>query len=100
MPLSATIRQDITDNKFNMRLIFDWDKMTYAVQFNSMSLSVNRSEEKRFTSFEDAFRCFKYNCMWYGVPTPADVTEEEFLGVPEGFLFPKVKAPVFKREVR
>lgn len=100
MPLSTTIRQDKTDIPFNMQLVFDRERNRYVVQFNSMSRLTDHSEEKSFSSFGAALTCYVNNCVYHHVPAPARITEEEFLGVPEGFLFPKVKAPVFKREVR
>lgn len=88
MPLSTIIRQFNTDVPFKMEVYFDKQKDTYVLSFTSMRDSVRHGEEHAYTTFEEAQDRFISNCRYYHVPVPVKQTEEEFLGIHKGTLYP------------
>ena len=88
MPLSTTINQPGTGVPYCMELYFDIPKDTFVLSFASMRPGINHQEERNCKTWTEAFSRFTANCRWYGIPEPAYISEEEFLGVPRGTLYP------------
>lgn len=88
MPLSTVIRQNTTDIRYHMQLVFDKNRSVYVLQFLNMGLYGTPSESHEYQSFGEALSRYRSNCRAYHVPEPSSITEEEFLGIPRGVLAP------------
>ena len=75
---------------YRMSVIFDKKKGTYALQFNS--LSNNTGAYVPGLSFMEARERFINNCRFYGISQDVidhvPFTEEQFLGITPGLLYP------------
>ena len=76
-------------NEYRMSIIFDKTTQTYFLVFSSTK--DNHGEQYTCSSYSDAVKKFYDNCRFYGVREVPRVplTEEEFLGVKPGQLWPK-----------
>lgn len=90
MPLSAVIRQGNTDIPYHMQVVYNKNNGRWILQFSCMVPNHVYGEEHAVTSFAEALRRFNSNCRYYGLPEQY-CTEEEFLGVKEGVLFPRTR---------
>lgn len=79
---------------YRMSIIYDKTTHTYALVFSSMR--DNHGEQNTCASYADAVKRFYDNCRWYGLHEVPRVplTEEEFLGVAPGQLWPTQKKEV------
>lgn len=76
---------------YRMSIIFDKTTQTYLLVFNSMH--DNKGEQYICKSYADAVERFVNNCRWYGMRgSPVILSEEQFLGVEPGTLWPKEAA--------
>lgn len=73
-------------SEFTMAIVYDKKSAQYKLQFTSTR--DNRSQEYTCSSYVDAVQRFSKNCRFYGVPVPVPPTEEEFLGLEPGTLYP------------
>lgn len=74
---------------YEMELVRDTEKDKYVVQFTSRDTRAPGIERHEFTQYSDAWNCFARNMHYYNDVVPAPVSEEQFLGLPKGFLYPK-----------
>ena len=74
---------------YEMELVRDTEKDKYVVQFTSCDTRVSNYERHEFDQYCDAWDCFARNMHYYNDVVPAPVSEEQFLGLPKGFLYPK-----------
>ena len=76
-------------NEYRMSIIFDKTTQTYFLVFSSTK--DNHGEQYTCASYADAVKRFYDNCRFYGVREVPRVplTEEEFLGIKPGQLWPK-----------
>lgn len=79
-------------NTYHMSIIFDKTTQSYLLVFSSTK--DNHGEQYTCESFSDALNRFNNNCRFYGVPEAAPLTEEEFLGINPGAIWPTPKKEV------
>ena len=78
---------------FRMSIIFDKTTQTYILVFSS--IKDNKGQQYTCASYADAVKRFLNNCRFYGVKdAPVPLTEEEFLGIEPGALWPTQKKEV------
>ena len=78
---------------YRMSIIFDKTTQSYLLVFSSMR--DNHGEQYTCKSYADAVQRFINNCRWHGVKgDPVILTEEQFLGVDPGALWPQPKKEV------
>lgn len=78
---------------YRMSIIFDKSTQTYLLVFSSMR--DNHGEQYTCKSYADAVNRFINNCRWYGLRgDPVILTEEQFLGIEPGALWPTQKKEV------
>ena len=78
---------------YRMSIIFDKTTQSYLLVFSSMR--DNHGEQYTCKSYADAVQRFINNCRWYGMKgDPVPPTEEQFLGVDPGVLWPQPKKEV------
>ena len=81
------------NNDYRMSVIYDKTTNTYYLIFSSVKN--NHGQQYTCKSYSDAVKRFINNCRFYGVPTPrVPLTEEEFLGIEPGALWPTTKKEV------
>lgn len=85
--MHAVIKQFGTDYPYKMEVFYHPKKGLYILSFACMKHGINKGEEHACSSFEDALRRFNSNCRYYGIPEQY-LTEEEFLGLKNGTLYP------------
>lgn len=88
--LNTEIRQFNTDYLFRMQVIYDTRSDRWILSFACMHPGHNRGEEHACKSFMDALERFNKNCRYYGVPEQY-CTEEQFLGLKKGTLYPSAR---------
>lgn len=89
--MNAVISKNGVD--YRMSIIFDKSTQTYLLVFSSMH--DNKGEQYTCASYADAVKRFINNCRWYGMRgDPVILTEEEFLGIEPGALWPTQKKEV------
>lgn len=82
---------------YRMSIIFDKTTQTYLLVFNSMR--DNRGEQYTCESYADAVERFVNNCRWYGMHgSPVVLSEEQFLGVEPGTLWPQSNNRAARKE--
>jgi hypothetical protein len=74
---------------YEMELVRDTEKDKYVVQFTSRDARAPGLERHEFNQYCDAWNCFARNMHYYNDVVPAPISEEQFLGLPKGFLYPK-----------
>jgi hypothetical protein len=74
---------------YEMELVRDTEKGKYVVQFTSCDARAPGIERHEFDQYSDAWNCFARNMHYYNDVVPVPVSEEQFLGLPKGFLYPK-----------
>lgn len=80
-------------HEYRMSIIFDKTTQTYLLVFSSMR--DNKGEQYTCASYADAVKRFTANCRFYGIRGDiVTLTEEEFLGVTPGALWPTAKKEV------
>lgn len=78
---------------YRMLIIFDKSTQTYLLVFSS--LHDNKGEQYTCESYADAVKRFVNNCRFYGIRGDiVTLTEEEFLGIEPGQLWPTTKKEV------
>lgn len=83
---------------YRMSIIFDKSTQTYLLVFSS--LRDNHGEQYTCESYADAVKRFVNNCRWYGLHgDPVLLTEEQFLGVNPGAIWPQPNPQPLKQEV-
>lgn len=76
--------------EYRMSIIYDKTTQTYFLVFSSVK--DNHGEQYACTSYGDAVNRFTNNCRFYGAKLPYHMlTEEEFLGVKPGQVWPQSK---------
>lgn len=70
-----------------LRLERDAIQNRYMVSFTSTSRRCPRVEEHPFKQYDDAFHCYAANVHAYNNIRLEPVSEEQFLGLPEGYLY-------------
>lgn len=70
-----------------MSLIRDTQAAKYKVVFAGVRATDNIDEEHSFEQYSDAWNCFARNMHYYNNVTPVPMPEEQFLGLPRGFLY-------------
>ena len=84
---------------YRMSIIFDKTTQSYLLVFSSMR--DNHGEQYTCKSYADAVNRFVNNCRWYGMKgDPVILTEEQFLGVDPGTLWPQPKKEVTYAKTR
>lgn len=84
---------------YRMSIIFDKSTQTYLLVFSSMR--DNHGEQYTCASYADAVNRFVNNCRFYGAEIPrVPLTEEQFLGLNPGALWPTPKQEVVYAENR
>ena len=79
---------NIHGTDYRMSIIFDKTTQTYILVFSSTR--DNHGAQYTCSSYADAVRRFEQNRLFYGDRTPIHIlSEEEFLGVKPGQLWPK-----------
>lgn len=74
--------------EYRMSIIYDKTTHCYILVFSSVKN--NHGEQYTCSSYSDAVTRFEQNRRFYGDRTPIHIpTEEEFLGVEPGQLWPK-----------
>lgn len=74
--------------EYRMSIIFDKTTQSYLLVFSS--LKDNKGEQYTCASYADAVKRFVNNCRFYGLRgEPVVLTEEEFLGIEPGALWPQ-----------
>jgi hypothetical protein len=78
------------NNQYRMSIIYDKTVRSYILVFSS--IKDNKGEQYTCASYADAVKRFYDNCRFYGVREVPRVplTEEEFLGLNPGTLYPSV----------
>lgn len=76
---------------YTMSLIRDSENNEYVFQFASQHRFVNRTETHRFKDYTTAWEHYASNMHYYNNVRLAPLTEEEFLGLPRGYLYGGVK---------
>ena len=92
MPVSTIIRQSRTDRPYRMEVFYNTSDNRWVLSFTSMDPRYIHETETVCKSFGEVMEKYRANCRYYGVPEPARITEEEFLGFEPGFLFGKKEA--------
>ena len=78
---------------YRMSIVFDKTTQSYLLVFSSMR--DNHGEQHTCKSYADAVQRFVNNYRWYGMKgDPVILTEEQFLGVEPGALWPAQKKEV------
>lgn len=98
MPISTTIHQFNTDDPYRMEIIYDRTDNSWYLRFTCLVPYSYKEEIRKCSSFSDAVRRFNSNCRYYHVPEITPCTEEEFLGVPTGTIFPAAKLTNHKQD--
>lgn len=82
------------NNQYRMSIIYDKTVRSYILVFSS--IKDNKGEQYTCASYADAVKRFYDNCRFYGVRNVPRVplTEEEFLGLNPGTLYPSTKKEV------
>lgn len=81
------------NNDYRMSVIYDKTTRTYILVFSSVKN--NHGEQYTCASYADAVKRFIDNCRFYGAEIPrVPLTEEEFLGLNPGTLYPSTKKEV------
>ena len=91
MPVSTIIRQFESDRPYRMEVFYNTNSGKWILSFTSMDPRFIHEAETTCKSFGEVMEKYRSNCRYYGVPEPARITEEEFLGLPAGFLYGRVK---------
>lgn len=77
---------------YRMSIIFDKTTQTYYLVFSSTR--DNHGEQYACSCYSDAVKRFEQNCLFYGVrELPYMLTEEEFLGIKPGQVWPQSEQP-------
>ena len=76
---------------YTMSLTRDAENNEYVFTFRSQHRFVNRTEIHRFKEYTTAWEHYARNCHYYNNVTLEPLTEEQFLGLPPGFLHGEVK---------
>lgn len=92
MPVSTIIHQDRTDRPYKMEVLYNTISEKWILSFTSMDPRFLHESETVCKSFGEVMEKYRSNCRYYGVPEPARITEEEFLGLPVGLLYGKKEA--------
>lgn len=81
-------------NEYRMSIIYDKTTNVYYLVFSSVKN--NHGEQYTCASYADAVKRFYDNCRFYGLHEIPHVplTEEEFLGIQPGQLWPQPKKEV------
>lgn len=88
--LNTEIRQFNTNYLFRMQVVYNTKSDCWVLSFASMCPRHSREEEHICKSFMDALERFNKNCRYYGVPEQY-CTEEQFLGLKKGTLYPSAR---------
>ena len=82
------------NDQYRMSIIYDKTTHVYILIFSSVK--DNKGEQYTCASYADAVKRFYDNCRFYGVRKVPRVplTEEEFLGLNPGTLYPSTKKEV------
>lgn len=91
MPVSTIIRQFSTDRPYRMEVFYNTNSGKWILSFTSMDSRHIHEVETVCESFGEVMGKYRSNCRYYGVPEPSRITEEEFLGLPAGFLYGKTR---------
>lgn len=91
MPVSTIIHQFSTDCPYRMEVFYNTVSKKWVLSFTSMDPRHIHETETVCESFDAVMEKYRSNCRYYGIPEPARITEEEFLGLPTGFLYDRVK---------
>lgn len=83
----------ITNNGINytMSLTRDAENNEYVFAFMSQARFHQRSEVHRFKEYTTAWEHYARNCHYYNNVILEPLTEEQFLGLPPGFLHGEAK---------
>lgn len=92
MPVSTIIHQFNTDRPYKMEVFYNTISEKWILSFTSMDPRFLHETETVCKSFGEVMEKYRSNCRYYGVPEPARITEEEFLGLPVGLLYGKKEA--------
>ena len=85
----------ISKNGHDYRMSIVFDKTTQSDLLVFSSMRDNHGEQHTCTSYADAVQRFVNNCLWYGMKgDPVILTEEQFLGIEPGALWPQSKKEV------
>lgn len=85
--LNTTIKQSRTDYLYRMKVYYNSNTGSWVLAFTCMQPGHSGGEEHGYSTFKEALKHFNSNCRFYGVPEQ-HCTEEEFLGLPAGTLYP------------
>ena len=91
MAVSTIIRQFESNRPYRMEVFYNTLSGKWVLSFTSMDPRHIHETETVCESFGAVMEKYRSNCRYYGVPEPARITEEEFLGLPTGFLYGRVK---------
>lgn len=84
MIMSERIRT-FDDALYNMVLYRAREQDAYILLFSSVN-PFRKDEQHTYKNYKDAFKAFQSNYHYYTGKRIADVSEEQFLGLKEGFL--------------
>lgn len=91
MAVSTIIHQFKSDRPYKMEVFYNTVSGRWILSFTSMDPRYIHEAETVCKSFGEVMEKYRSNCRYYGVPEPARITEEEFLGLPVGLLYGKTK---------
>ena len=84
MIMSERIRT-FDDTTYDMILYRDSEQDAYVLLFSSVN-PFKKDEQHNYKHYKDAFKAFQSNYHYYTGERIANVPEEQFLGLKEGFL--------------